>query len=68
MRAQQVRYVVRGLRGTFAKGGVDVQEDQLRVLPDVAQITEWDAYGKEPEALWGTVENVGEGGKIVTTT
>jgi len=68
VRAQQVRYVVRGLSGTFTKGGVDVQEDQLKVIPSVSEIISSSEYGKEPEALWGAVENLTEGGKVVKNT
>ncbi|RPD66771.1 oxidoreductase [Lentinus tigrinus ALCF2SS1-7] len=65
VRAQQVRYVVRGTHGTFQKFGVDVQEDQLRVIPSPVGIVQDQAYGAEPEDIWGTVENVGPDGKVV---
>lgn len=60
-----MRYVVRGLQGTYTKFGVDVQEDQLKVIPDPAQITTSETYGAEPESLWGTVENLTTGDKVV---
>lgn len=68
VRTQQVRYVVRGVRGTFTKGGVDVQEDQLKVIPDIKQITTSPEYGVEPESIWGSVENITAGGKVVKET
>ncbi|TFY69465.1 hypothetical protein EVJ58_g369 [Rhodofomes roseus] len=68
VRSQQVRYVVRGLQGTYTKFGVDVQEDQLKVIPDPAQIAASESYGVEPESLWGTLENLTTGDKIVKST
>ena len=65
MRAEQVRYVVRGTHGTFQKFGVDVQEDQLKVVPTPAGILSDAAYGVEPKDIWGTVENVGPDGEVV---
>ena len=65
MRAPQVRYVVRGTHGTFLTHGVDVQEDQLKVIPSPAGIVQDEAYGVEPEEIWGTVENVGPDGEVV---
>ncbi|XP_006460204.1 hypothetical protein AGABI2DRAFT_150170 [Agaricus bisporus var. bisporus H97] len=56
-RSSQLRYVVRGSRGTYIKYGVDVQEDQLKAMPTPETIFEA-GFGKEPESLWGTVENV----------
>ncbi|KAH9938517.1 oxidoreductase [Fomitopsis serialis] len=68
VRSPQVRYVVRGLQGTYTKFGVDVQEDQLKVIPDPAQITVSESYGVEPESIWGTLENLTTGDKIVKST
>lgn len=65
VRTPQVRYVVRGTRGTFLKGGVDVQEDQLKVIPSPAAIAASAEYGVEPEDIWGTVENLGPDGQVV---
>ncbi|GJE84963.1 oxidoreductase [Phanerochaete sordida] len=57
VRAPQVRYVVRGTQGTYTKFGVDVQEDQLRVIGAPEEIFTAPAYGQEPEELFGTLEN-----------
>ncbi|KAF8974348.1 hypothetical protein BDZ97DRAFT_1647412 [Flammula alnicola] len=57
VRAPQVRYIVRGTSGTYTKYGVDVQEDQLKVISSPNAILE-DGYGMEPENLWGTVERI----------
>ncbi|KAI0677009.1 oxidoreductase [Trametes maxima] len=65
VRSPQVRYVVRGTRGTYLKYGVDVQEDQLKVIPDPAQITQSTEYGVEPESIWGTVDNLAADGAAV---
>ncbi|KAI0761704.1 oxidoreductase [Irpex lacteus] len=60
VKSPQVRYVVRGTTGTFSKFGVDVQEDQLKVIPKPADILTDAGYGQEPEAIYGTVENLKE--------
>jgi predicted dehydrogenase len=57
VRAPQQRFIVRGTQGTFTKCGVDVQEEQLKVIASPSAIFEED-FGKEPQALWGTVENI----------
>lgn len=55
----QLRYVVRGTSGTFTKYGVDPQEDQLKAIKSPEEITSAtnDQYGKEPETLYGSLEN-----------
>ena len=62
--SRPVRYVVRGTKGTFHKYGVDVQEDQLRVITDPKSIHE-SGFGREPGDIHGTIENLQEGGRIV---
>ncbi|KJA30068.1 hypothetical protein HYPSUDRAFT_126238 [Hypholoma sublateritium FD-334 SS-4] len=57
VRAPQVRYIVRGTRGTYTKFGLDVQEDQLKVISSPSAILE-ERYGMEPEYLWGTLEKI----------
>lgn len=57
VRAPQQRFIVRGTQGTFTKCGIDVQEEQLKVIKSPSAIFEED-FGKEPQALWGTVENI----------
>ena len=57
VRSPQVRYIVRGTRGTYTKYGLDVQEDQLRVISSPSAILE-ERYGMEPEYLWGTLEKI----------
>lgn len=51
MHQHQVRYSLHGTEGSFIKGGLDVQEEQLRLsqLPDQA------AWGVEPPERWGTL-------------
>lgn len=53
----QQRFVVRGTRGTYTKYGVDVQEEQLKAIKSPNAILE-EGFGKEPEELWGVVENI----------
>ncbi|TFK76044.1 NAD(P)-binding protein [Pluteus cervinus] len=55
VKATQLRYIVRGTQGTFTKYGLDVQEDQLKVLSTPAGIYE-SGFGKEPENLWAELE------------
>ncbi|KAJ7276265.1 hypothetical protein B0H12DRAFT_1084424 [Mycena haematopus] len=55
VRSLQPRYVVLGTKGSYVKYGVDVQEDQLKVISAPAAIHERD-YGVEPESIWGTLE------------
>ena len=62
--SRQVRYVVRGTKGTFHKCGVDVQADQLRVITDPTSIHE-SGFGREPTDIHGTIENLQSGGQIV---
>ena len=62
--SRPVRYVVRGTKGTFHKHGVDVQEDQLRVIADPTSIHE-SGFGREPGDIHGIVENLQAGGQIV---
>jgi hypothetical protein len=57
--------VVRGTRGTFIKYGIDVQEDQLKTMSTPKFIFE-EQYGKEPESIWGTVENLATDNVTVT--
>ena len=68
VRSPQVRYVVRGTKGTFLKYGVDVQEDQLKVIPRPAEMFGNQAYGMEPEDIWGTVQNMREDGRVVESS
>jgi hypothetical protein len=58
VRSSQLRFSVRGTRGTFIKYGVDVQENQLKAIATPKAVFE-EQYGKEPESIWGTVENLG---------
>lgn len=65
VRSPQLRYIARGTRGTYIKYGVDVQEDQLKVITTPAAILE-ERYGVEPESLWGTLENLEQDDITVT--
>ncbi|KAJ7699944.1 hypothetical protein B0H17DRAFT_1047816 [Mycena rosella] len=55
VRSPQPRYAVLGTKGSYVKYGVDVQEDQLKVILTPTAIHE-PGYGVEPESIWGTVE------------
>ncbi|KAF9469020.1 hypothetical protein BDZ94DRAFT_1357660 [Collybia nuda] len=57
VRSRQLRYIVRGTQGTYIKYGLDVQEDQLKVISAPNAIYGED-YGKEQESQWGILENI----------
>ncbi|MBD2755447.1 Gfo/Idh/MocA family oxidoreductase [Spirosoma sp. BT704] len=56
----QLRYSLHGSEGSFIKGGLDAQEERLRVnqLPDQAN------WGAEPEDRWGTLYRNGQANVI----
>lgn len=58
---QGPRFVLHGLNGSFVKYGLDVQEDVLKTgaKPEGAE------WGREPEAIWGTVSYLDESGALV---
>lgn len=64
VRSPQLRFSVRGDKGTFIKYGLDVQEDQLKAMPGPEAIFE-QGYGREPEAIHGTVENLDAAGAVI---
>lgn len=66
-RSSQIRYIVRGTRGSYIKYGVDVQEDQLKAIPGPESILE-SQHGREPESLWGSLETVQEDGVTFNKT
>lgn len=57
--------MVRGVRGTYTKCGIDVQEEQLKAITSPSEILQSPTYGKEPEQQWGTLENLVENDKVV---
>lgn len=63
--APQLRYVVRGTKGVFTKYGLDTQEEQLKAMPSVSGIFE-PRYGREPQEIYGTVENIGPDNTTIT--
>jgi len=67
VRSPQLRFKVRGTRGTFIKYGLDTQEDRLRVLSKPNDIFTAD-FGSEPTEIWGTLENTGADGCIEKST
>ena len=63
VRSKQLRYIVRGSKGTFGKHGLDVQEAQVKGLTDPQDILKQE-FGLEPEDIWGTVEYLDNGGNL----
>lgn len=51
-RSPQFRYSIKGIRGSYTKGGVDVQEAQLKEGLSVFDPT----FGVEPEEIHGLLE------------
>lgn len=56
----QPRFIVRGTKGTFTKHSVDCQEDQLRAMSTIDEISK-PTFGKEDEGIWGTLETLADG-------
>jgi len=66
VKSQQLRYLVRGTKGSYTKNNLDVQEDQLKAIAKPEDIYR-EGFGKEPESIWGTIETVQEDGTISKT-
>jgi len=59
VRKQGPRYVMHGIKGSFVKHGIDVQEDQLKAGGNPGT----EGWGVEPEADWGVLDvDATEGG------
>lgn len=56
-RSPQLRFIVRGSKGTYTKYGYDVQETHLRTMSNCDDILA-KHHGQEPEEFWGTIENI----------
>lgn len=65
VRSPQLRFVLRGTNGSYTKFGIDIQEDQLKAMPNVSDIFSAE-YGREPREIWGTVASIGPDGVSVT--
>ncbi|KAG7097114.1 hypothetical protein E1B28_004492 [Marasmius oreades] len=57
VKSPQLRYIVKGTKGTYTKYGVDIQEDQLKAISTPSDIFS-NIYGLEPESMWGELENL----------
>lgn len=66
VRSTQLRFLVRGTKGSYTKYGGDVQESQLKTLNDPYTEIHTEGFGKEPESLWGVVETIGDDDQITT--
>ena len=64
MRSPQLRFIVRGTRGTFVKHGLDTQEPQLKEMPYPTEMFTDNKFGRDPENEWGFVEYLTESGSI----
>jgi len=63
VRNPQLRYSIKGMKGSFTKLGVDVQEDQLKTRTSIFDT----AFGIEPDEVHGTLELLQSDVKITTT-
>jgi hypothetical protein len=62
VRKPQLRFIVRGSKGTYSKYGIDVQEEQMQ--SQGAKSFSSDDAGREPAGLWGELELAEENGDI----
>jgi len=60
VRSKQIRYIVRGNKGTFTKYGVDPQEDQIKAGMKIGD----PKLGVDPEELHGVLEVLGSDGAV----
>ncbi|CAE6419459.1 unnamed protein product [Rhizoctonia solani] len=61
----QLRFTVRGSKGSYEKRGLDPQEDQLKAR----KVAVLDAqFGREDESIAGTLDYITESGAIESTT
>jgi predicted dehydrogenase len=67
VRQPQLRYIVRGTKGSYVKYAVDPQEDQLKAIPEPNGIHASN-FGHEPEELFGTLQNIEADGATVRTS
>ncbi|TEB35586.1 oxidoreductase [Coprinellus micaceus] len=67
VKSQQLRYIVRGTRGTFTKHGVDTQEDHLKMISSPKAILR-EEFGREPEYLNGKIEKILADNETITKT
>lgn len=65
VKESQLRFNVRGSKGSFEKRGIDTQEDQLKARKLSLLDPE---FGREPESIYGTLDVVTERGAIESTT
>ncbi|KAG8689760.1 hypothetical protein FRC08_010791 [Ceratobasidium sp. 394] len=61
----QLRFNVRGTKGSFEKRGLDPQEDQLKARKPAPLDPQ---FGREAETIFGILDTVTEGGAVRTET
>ena len=67
VKSPQLRFVVRGTRGTYTKHGLDAQEEHLKLISSPRAILR-EEFGREPEYLNGKVENILADNETITKT
>lgn len=65
VRKPQLRYIVRGSKGTYSKFGIDVQEEQMK--SQGVKAFEREDSGREPPEIWGDLELAQDNGDITCT-
>lgn len=67
VKSQQLRFIVRGTRGTYTKYGMDTQEEHLKMISTPKAIL-CDEFGREPEYLNGKIERILADNETITRT
>ncbi|KAF5393952.1 hypothetical protein D9757_000146 [Collybiopsis confluens] len=71
-RSPQIRFLIRGQKGSYTKYGIDVQEDQLKGLSGstsqsvLASIQNDAVFGVESESAWGVIEHARDANASIT--
>jgi hypothetical protein len=65
VKKSQLRFSVKGTKGSFEKKGLDPQEDQLKARKPSPIDPE---FGREAEAIFGTLDTLAENGAIQSET
>jgi hypothetical protein len=65
VKKSQLRFSVKGTKGSFEKKGLDPQEDQLKARKPSPLDPE---FGREAEAIFGTLDTLTENGAIQSQT
>ena len=65
VKQSQLRFSIKGTKGSFEKKGLDPQEDHLKARKPAVLDAQ---FGREAEDIFGTLDTVTESGSIVSET